>query len=672
MLLSALAIALIAFASKADAFTVPPSLEAQTLASGLQAPTAVAFAPDGRIFIAEKQGTVKVVLPGEAPRSRLLLDISSHTATYVDRGLLGIAVDSDFIHNHYLYLLYTFDSNPAMTASAKVNRLTRVTVGAGATISSGEKVLLGTSRLVSCPKPGPSTDCLPQDGYSHSIGTVRSAPDGSVWVGLGDGVTPGSLSPTIMRALDPNVMSGAILHVDRNGRGLRDHPFCPEVTDLARSCTKVFAKGFRNPFRFSLLADGTVSVGDVGYESFEEVDFLKAGGTYGWPCREGTHPTPGYSALAGCLSRPLSSLAEPVIDYPHAEMGGAVMSGPQLDSSWPVGQAAMEVIGDYAQGTLGLLDPANPSAGLTPLADGLDATVDLESAPDGGLAMVEAGFTAHGLEPGKVIELRPAGSDGQRPWPRPTASISDLSATFNPRAADADSQSLTYLWDFGDGTLSIEPSPTHVYAKAGVYLARVTVSDGSSSGSDLVPVAVGLAKPVVTITSPTAGTLAADGQLIGLSGSATVDGVPVPARSLTWTVLLNHGMHQHYVTGFAGRLGSFRTLSDHDVDSWYDIKLTANVEGRTASASVRLLPRSRTLTLQSNLPSVQFGWAGNSIAAGPRTTAVGLVAALAAPATALDSTHRLRRFSRWSDGSHSANRTFKMPDRDLVLKAIYS
>jgi len=651
--------------------SIPAGLQARTVASGLQAPTAVAFAPDGRVFIAEKQGTVKVVLPGEAPRARLLLDISRHVATHVDRGLLGIATDSAFQQNGYLYLLYTHDPNPLRTADPKVNRLTRVKVGSGATVASGETVLLGTSKLSSCPNPGPTVDCLPSDGFSHSIGTVRSAPDGTLWVGIGDGVAPGSTSPTIMRALDPNVMSGAILHVDRNGRGLPGHPFCRSVTDLTRPCTKVHAKGFRNPFRFSVMLDGRVAVGDVGYSSWEELSIIRPGGLHGWPCREGRHPTPGYSDTAACRAFALSSFVDPMFEYAHGPNGGSIMAGPQLGQSWPEGMRGKVVLGDYALGTLSLFDPARPADGAPQLLSGLDAVVDVASTPSGGVALVESGFTASGLEPGRVWVLEP--SPSQRPWPRPAASVSGMTATFDSRVADADTapDSLSWSWDFGDGNGSTEARPSHSYSAPGSYVVRVTVSDGTSTGSDSIPVSVGMAMPTVRITSPTGSVKAAGGSLVELRGSATLDGLALRPSALMWTVILHHGSHQHYLTGFSGSAGSFKVPTDHDLDSWYDIRLKAiSGEGRTGSARLRIDPKARSLSLSSSPSGAGLTFAGRPVT-GVRPTAVGFKATLSAPATFTKSGVRYR-FSSWSDGKRTAARSFAMPDRFTSLVARYA
>src|SRR5467141_3913295 len=97
-------IALVMAAGSARAATLPTGFEERTLVSGLSLPTAITWAPDGRMFIAEKKGIVRVLRPNGTLDQ--LLDTSSHVYGIADRGLLGMATDSDFANNHWLYLLY--------------------------------------------------------------------------------------------------------------------------------------------------------------------------------------------------------------------------------------------------------------------------------------------------------------------------------------------------------------------------------------------------------------------------------------------------------------------------------------------------------------------------------------------------------------------------------------
>src|SRR5204863_6493168 len=99
----------------------------------------------------------------------------------------------------------------------------------------------------------------------HTIGTVRADPDGSLWVGTGDASSYSSVDPLALHSQDENSLRGKVLHVDREGRGLPGHPFCPGDANLDHACTKVYAKGFRNPFRFALRPGAGPVLGDVGW-----------------------------------------------------------------------------------------------------------------------------------------------------------------------------------------------------------------------------------------------------------------------------------------------------------------------------------------------------------------------------------------------------------------------
>ena len=285
---------------------LPTGFSEISVASGLADPTALAYAPDGRMFITEKAGRVRVVTPTGSLAAEPVIDISGHVATQTDRGLLGIAVDAAFATNGFVYLLYTYDEDPANPTAEKTSRLTRISVLPDNTVATPltpEKVLLGTTGRAPCPAPANESDCIPSTSTSHSIGTVRADPDGTLWVGSGDGAQWSYMDPTALRTFDERSLAGKILHVDRNGQGLADHPFCPTETDLSLVCTKLYAKGFRNPFRFQLRPGATPVVGDVGWEASEELDFIEPGRSYGWPCYEGPNTTSQYRELAECKAQ---------------------------------------------------------------------------------------------------------------------------------------------------------------------------------------------------------------------------------------------------------------------------------------------------------------------------------------------------------------------------------
>jgi glucose/arabinose dehydrogenase len=155
------------------------------------------------MFIAEKDGVVRVMDPDGGLEPNPVIDIRADVNTYIDRGLLGIAVDSDYANpaHRYLYLLYTHESDPGNYTGAKVSQLRRVVVNPDNSVGS-QQVILGTYTTTPCPSPSNTLDCIPSDGDSHSIGTVRSDPDGSLWVGSGEAAPYHDVDPLAFRSYD--------------------------------------------------------------------------------------------------------------------------------------------------------------------------------------------------------------------------------------------------------------------------------------------------------------------------------------------------------------------------------------------------------------------------------------------------------------------------------------
>lgn len=388
-------------AGAAHATRLRDGFEARTIAGGMKHALDVAWTPDGRMLVASRLGVAYVVDPDRGGEHRTLVDISRHVNTYGDRGLEGIAVDSDFVHNRYLWLLYVYEPNPAKRAASgpRTSRLTRVTVHDDDT-ATGETVVLGRSSRRQCPPPRNRSDCIPADAESHMVGTVRSASDGTLWVGDGDAAGEDDVDRRSLRAQDVRSYAGKILHVDRAGRGLPGHPFCRPHgghDDLTRVCAKVYAKGFRNPYRFDLRPGGGLIAGDVGWRTQEELDRVSAGRNYGWPCYEGRVKTPLWREQRACdgphgmYSRTGRAAAvRPFYSYAHHGTTAAIIGGPRFPGGADYGHAYAGRIffGDFTRGTISTFDPDTHK--VAQVASGVGA-VDLELAPDGNVAYVDIG-----------------------------------------------------------------------------------------------------------------------------------------------------------------------------------------------------------------------------------------------------------------------------------------
>ena len=657
-----------------------PDLENRVLATGLSTPTAIAWTPDGRLLITEKEGVLKLVTRRSAPFGRVLLDMRRHVATREDTGLMSVEVDPDFARNRFIYVAYTFDPDPSAPGAPKTARLSRFKLAGGRIVGGarGEKVLLGRVSRSPCPPPDNDIDCMPTD-YSHTIGAVRAVADGTLWVSTGDGSATPAGTRRSLRTFDPRSYAGKLLHIDRKGRGLRRHPFCPGERDLRRVCTKVFAMGFRNPFRFSLTPDGTPIVGDVGWGSREEIDVVQAGRNYGWPCYEGQIRTPGYGDFETCrelYAREGSSGAAemPPYDYERPLAGAAVIAGPSFPKSAVRPFRNAFFFGDYVAENLFRVRGGigSPTSQIETIATGLRG-VDLRPGPDGTLGYVDiadgtVGVIAHA--PGNKTPI--ASLEATPPYGR-----LPLRVKLRAVAEDPDGDELSYRWRLGDGRRASGRVVRHTYRKRGGYVVRLVVTDRNGARAVAgAEVFAGNTPPRARIVSPANGHRYVAGQVVRLraAGRDPDDGRKLPGRGYRWRVILHHGDHAHYVGDGAGRVLPFMPLRDHDADSYYTVSVIAidrdGLHQWDPPDEIDLRPKTTTLSFESDPPGAPIVYGSADLEAPVvRPVAVGHRTTVSA-AEAFESDDVTYRFSSWSDGAPRRRRIVIGP-RPARLTALY-
>ena len=567
--------------SPAKAVALPAGFEMQTVASGLNLPTSFAFAPDGRIFIAEKAGTVKVVKNGTLLATPLitLTDVNS----YGDRGLIGIAVDPNFTQNGYLYLSYTYENTPgAGFAGIKTGHIARVTVVGDTADESSKLILVGTTggnaATPSCDNYAITTDCIPSDAPSHSIGGLHFGPDGKLYATTGDGAHFDYADSRSLRAQNIDSLAGKILRINKDGTAPSDNPFYNGNANANRS--KVYAYGFRNMYRFNFRpSNGSLYGGDVGWNTWEEINKIVAGGNYGWPCREGAAVTGGYPACTA------PGFIDPLYYYGHNAQGAAAVTAGSFPtgSAYPAQYLNTYFFGDYAQNWIKNLN-VTASDGFISVtdfgaaADKTNGPVDIETGPEGNIYFIaiytgELKKITHTLGNRQPIAEINAS---------PTSGLAPLSVNFSSAGSiDPDADPITFLWNFGDSTTSTSTNPTHVYNVNGTYSATLTVFDNrGGQQTKSISISVGNRAPTASISSPTAGSLYRPNQIVTLTGAGTdpEDGA-LPASSLSWRVIIHHNTHIHiYETRVGNNINI--TAPDHaDPDVYTEIELTVTDSG---------------------------------------------------------------------------------------------
>jgi glucose/arabinose dehydrogenase len=648
-----------------------PAFESVTLASGLDFPTTVTWAPDGRMFIAEKFGYVRVVQPNGTLMANPIIDIHDQIVSSGDRGLLGLAAaPPDGNGDLRLYMLYTHrapgetDAQAATESLSAVSTLTYVTVHPNNTVDGGTNGVDPTQHTVigsetSTPTSTASDtaqactaetdDCIPSEGYTHTIGTVQIDPnDGSLWVSTGDGYADGAyIDPNSgsyhLRSQDPSSLAGKILHIHPDGTGFAGSPYCPPpATSTSSNCSKVWAEGFRNPFRFTLrqVSAGVSRPvgGDVGEGNWEELNDASRGYNAGWPCYEGNTPagSPPYSNSTQCTTlgtgydHPFYLFDHYEGGFPGPNYGGAIVGGPvYTGSTYPSTYKGQVFNTDYVHGWINyrqLTDDAqHPDTSTNTFLSG-DAGgrgtpyVSLQQAPDGNLVDVEIYDSGNpGPAGGSVNEIRYSPSD-KSPVARasvPASCTTSQNVQFTGDASvdpDGD-KTLSYFWDFGDGSTSTgsdlaHADPLHHYASAGTYEVRLRVTDshGNSNNAFLtLTIGPGATPPNASITAPTPGSpdpsVSADkyiaGKKITLSGGTTSGA----GSQMSWEPVLVHGGTHTHVLGSiptptgdvpdsANGVPEFDADNVHGADSYYILRFTVTKNGCSTTLSERMNPQT--------------------------------------------------------------------------------
>jgi glucose/arabinose dehydrogenase len=218
-------VAVLAFpaGSARGAVTLPPNFARSQVVGGLAKPTAMEFAPDGRLLVAEQRGTLRVVKADGTLAT--LLNISGRVDSAGERGLLGVALDPAFSNNHYVYVYYT--QRATVTAPAH-NRVIRVAANGNRVVAGSEKLILRLNNL------GSATN--------HNGGAIHFGKDGKLYVGVGENAN-GANAQSLRN------LKGKMLRINKDGTIPRDNPFYERATRRNRA---IWALGLRNPFSFAI------------------------------------------------------------------------------------------------------------------------------------------------------------------------------------------------------------------------------------------------------------------------------------------------------------------------------------------------------------------------------------------------------------------------------------
>ncbi|HEX5967764.1 MAG TPA: PQQ-dependent sugar dehydrogenase, partial [Intrasporangium sp.] len=591
VLLTSTIVATVGPREAAAAQRLPSGFVLQDIATGMTPPstagpgdllTDFAFLPDESFLAVGKYGRVQWVPRTGTPRRIASLTVNATG----DLGLVSVAVAADYESSRAIYTARALPSAGPGSGETGILRLSRWTVvvdeGGLPTGLSDERAVFETS----------------SDGRWHSFGSIVVEPDGTLWTSVGDGVVE-PLNKVALRSLDVNDVHGKVLRFRPDGSGVPTNPFFDQGNPRAAR-SLVFASGLRSPFRFSLdPVTGLPIVGDVGQGTTEEVNLIRPGYSFGWPCWEGSAPTKGYKDLPECQG---VTTTKPVWEYPHGGSGAAVTGGVvYTGTSYPAAYRGRYFFGDYVDGTLWTM-ALSPTGGLTtaPEQGGFGAEIGspvrFDTIRGGDIVFADIGAARLRrlvYAPGNATPVASFTS---------TADANTRTVTFDAQDSfDPNGDTLSYRWDFGDGTEGTGASTTHRYAAdPDHYTVTLTVTDplGASATADRV-VYPANHSPALEVTWPDPTATYAVGEVIHASATAS-DREDGPL-TVSWSTRLEHcytltDCHQHY--GETGDGPTFDiAMQGHDGDTRLWLTAAASdSHGAMTTSEFAVQPRQRWVT----------------------------------------------------------------------------
>jgi glucose/arabinose dehydrogenase len=281
-----------------------------------------------RIFVVEQGGTIRVVRAGK-PRRAPFLDLRKQVLASGEQGLLSLAFAPDYARSRRFYVDYTDRAGVQRVVEYRRSR------------ADPERADARSARLV-----------LRYDGIesNHNGGLVLFGPDGLLYVGTGDGGGADDQHGSRGNAQDRGKLEGKLLRIDPRRSGRRSYTVPSSNPFVGRSGARpeIYSYGLRNPWRFSFdRSTGDLTIGDVGQNAIEEIDFASKGeargANYGWRPLEGRRRN---------FDEPAPGAVAPVLELTHkagncSVTGGYVVRDPALKAL-----AGRYVYGDYCKGVL--------------------------------------------------------------------------------------------------------------------------------------------------------------------------------------------------------------------------------------------------------------------------------------------------------------------------------
>jgi len=616
--------------------TLPSGFAETRVATGLASPTAMTVAPDGRIFVAQQGGALRVVKNG-ALLSQPFLTVSVNSAG--ERGLLGIAFDPNFASNNFVYVYYTTSSSPIHN---RVSRFTASAANPDVAAAGSEVQILNLPNLSSA--------------SNHNGGAIHFGTDGKLYVAVGENANS-SNAPSL------NTTLGKILRINADGTIPSDNPFVSQTTGMNQA---IWARGLRNPFTFAFdPTNSRMHINDVGEVTWEEVNLGVAGSNYGWPQTEGNNP----AGVAG--------VRYPIHTFNHTGGVCAITGGAfyrPTTATFPAEYAGRYFFGDFCAGFIRTLSPPDYTT-PTAFATGVSSLADLLVHPDGSLYYLARGGGGDLFRVQFTANTAPSISS----QPANATVAAGQSATFAVTASGT--APLAYQWQRNGANIAGATARTYTLVTSAAdngAMFRVLVSNATGSvlsNSATLTVLTNNA-PNANITAPTNGAPYRGGQVITFAGTGTdVEDGNLPPSAFTWRVDFHHDDHVHpFMADTSGITTGTFTIANRGETSanvFYRVYLTVrDSSGLTRTSTVDVRPLTSVVRIESNVANAQLTLDGAPITAPFEFTGVEGVIRTLGVVTPQTSGGTNYEFVSWSDGGQ-ATHEIVTPNDNTTFTALF-
>jgi glucose/arabinose dehydrogenase len=619
--------------SMARGASLPTGFAETRVVTGLSNPTAMTVAPDGRIFVTQQGGALRVIKNG-ALLATPFLSVSVNSSG--ERGLLGVAFDPAFATNNYVYVYYTTSASPVHN---RVSRFTASTSNPDVAVAGSELQLLNLPALSSA--------------TNHNGGAIHFGNDGKLYIAVGENANSAN-SPSL------NTPLGKILRINSDGSIPSDNPFVSQTSGINQT---IWARGLRNPFTFAIdRTNGRIHLNDVGQDTWEEVNLGVAGANYGWPQTEGLNP----AGLAG-VTYPIHTYAH---DPSCAITGGAFYR--PTTNTFPSDYAGRYFFGDYCGGYIRMLSPPNYSTSAA-FASGISSLVDIAAHQDGSLYYLARGG-------GDLYRITYTGATAPSISSQPASITVAAGQTARFTVTASGTGPLGYQWQRNGANISGATASTYSFTavaadNGATFRAVVSNAAGSATSNSATLTVPANTAPVGTITAPVSSRYRG-GQVFAFSGTGSdaEDGA-LPASAFTWRVDFHHDTHWHpHMLPTSGATSGSFTIADRGETSanvYYRVFLTVrDSAGLTQTSYVDLRPLTSVIRLESNIAGAQLTLDGSPVTAPVSVTGVeGVIRSIGVvtPQTAGGTNYE---FANWSDGG-DATHEITTPTADTTYTAMF-